>query len=128
MQLAVADHDVGVERLTLDAGPERHPDADGEAVAEAAGAHLDAGDLDVRVHPEGGAAIVHGVEAVDVVVVDEAGQLERGAEAGVGVALGEDEAVAVRPVRLVGADVHLVEVEDGQDVGGGQRAAGVAAA
>ena len=92
-------------------------------MAEAAGRHLDAGHLDVGVHAEQG---FEGVEGVDEAVVHEARLGQHCAERRVGVALGEHEAVAVGPVRLVGPEPEIVEIERGQQVGRGKRTAHVA--
>ena len=73
-----------------------------------AGRHLDTGDLDVGVHAEQGFV---GVEGVHEAVVHEAGLGQHRAESRVRVPLGEHEAVAVGPVRLVGPEPEVVEVK-----------------
>ena len=51
---------------------------------------------------------------------------QRAVQAGGGVALGEDEAIPVFPLGVLGVDAQLVEVQVGEQVGRGETAAGVA--
>ncbi len=57
---------------------------------------------------------------------EEALQGQGGVQAGGGVSLGEDEAVPVLPLGVGGVHLHLPEVQVGEQVGGGQAAAGMA--
>ncbi len=50
---------------------------------------------------------------------------QRGIPGRAGVALGEDKAIPVGPVRAGGIDAHHAKIERGEDVGRGQGAAGV---
>ena len=125
VQLAVADHHERVEVLLADACAERHAHRDRESVAEAAGAHLDAGKFEARVHAE---RRLESVEPVEHRCIDEAGVREDGAERGVRVALRQDEAIAVGPAGLRGPHAHPVEVQRCEDVRRGRRSAGVSAA
>ena len=76
----------------------------------------------VRVALEPRVGAVEGQQLLDREV---AAQRHRRVQPDRGVALGQDEAVAVRPGGLVGSDPQLVEVQRGQHVGGRQRAAQV---
>ena len=51
---------------------------------------------------------------------------EHGVKAGRCMAFGKHEAVAIRLLRVLGIDVHFFKIKIREDVGGGQRAAGMA--
>ena len=51
---------------------------------------------------------------------------QRAVQAGGGVALGEDEAISLRPFGVLWVDAQLVEVQVGEQVGRGETAAGMA--
>ena len=60
-----------------------------------------------------------------VALREESPQRQGGVQAGGSVALGQDKAVPVGPLGVLGVHVHLLEVEVGEQVGGGQAAAGM---
>ena len=61
-----------------------------------------------------------------VLLREEAPLGQRGVQAGGGVALGQDKAVPVLPLGVLGVHIQLLAVQVGEQVGGGQAAAGVA--
>ena len=126
-ELAVAGHDVGVIALLIDAGGQGVADADRQPLAERAGRGLDAGEpLHVGVPLERAADLAQGH---DLVVREVAGLRERRVEHRRRMPLGEDEPVAVRPVGILGVvPQEPAEVEGRHDLGGRQRAAGMARA
>ena len=69
VKFRVAEHHEGMERLILNAGPERHAHCHRQAMPERARAHLHPRDLDVRMHSE---RRLERVEKVEDGVVDEA--------------------------------------------------------
>ena len=103
----------------------RHPDPDREAVAEAAGGEVDAGDAaHVGVVAERAAEPRVGVEPVGGEV---AAFGEQRVEADRDVALGEDQPVALGPLRVLG-DPHHAGVQGAHQLGAGEDAGVVAAA
>ena len=105
---------------------QRHPDRDGQAVAQRS-----AGDLHSRCvaghsgHRQPGAV---GAVAVEFGDVDDAGFGQRGVQPDGVVPGRQQEPVAVRPVRVVGAVAQLVGVDRGQHVGGAEGLTDVALA
>ncbi len=88
---------LAVEALGAHALGDRHADGVGDPLAERAGGHLDAAGQLVLGVPGGlGAELAEVLQLLDRQVV--AGEMEQRVEQGRGVAAGEDEAVAVRPV------------------------------
>ena len=71
-----------------------------------------------------GAELAQGIQLADR-GVGEAGFRHDGIEHGGGVALGENEAVAIRPLGVLGVDMHVVEVELDHDFDGRERSSGV---
>ena len=126
-ELAVAGQDVGVIALLVDPGGQRVADADRESLAERAGGGLDSGQpLHVGVPLERAAQLA---QSHDLVVREVAGLGERRIEDRRRVPLGEDEAVAVGPVGVLGVvPQDSAEIEGRHDLGGRQRAAGMARA
>ena len=133
LQLAVADvdphprHQVPARRREAlePVAPERerHPDADGEPLAERPGPDLDAGDVEaVRVALEVGAGVA---ERVELRAGDEPAVREEGVEHGRAVPVREDEPVAVGVLRLLRVEAQLVEEEVRQVVGRGEGPSGV---
>ena len=126
VELAVGEQVVDAGRVALVAQPERHPGGDGEAVAERA-----AGDLHARRvgrhagHRQPGAVGAVGRELLDR---DRPGLGQRGVERDGVVADGEQEPVAVGPVRVLGPVAELVGVDHGEHVGDAERLADVALA
>ena len=123
LDLAVAQHDIGHVVLVVELARQGHTHAHGQAVAQGAGGHVDAGHLvHVRVALENGVILTQGVEDGRVKVAP-AGQ--RRVQHRAGVPLGEDEPVPVLPLGVLGVDVQHVEVQGGDHLHRGQRAAGM---
>ncbi len=61
-----------------------------------------------------------------VALGEESPQRQGGVQAGGSVTLGQDKAVPVLPLRVLGIHVHLFKVQVGKQVSGGQAAAGMA--
>src|SRR5947209_18113202 len=98
-QLAVPGQAVNAERMALHPRAERHPDAHREPVTKRSGAEVDASDLaHVRVVAE------RAVQARVVMkkrAIEEANIGQDRIETDGGVALAEDESVALRPGRVL---------------------------
>jgi hypothetical protein len=104
---------------------QRDAEANRQALAQRAGGEVDAGELQhVRVALERRAE--RGVRAQRLGEVREAAQ--HGVERDGGVALGQDQAVAQRVARQLGAHAELSPVQGEQEVDDAQRAAVVATA
>ena len=124
LDLTVAEDGVGTVVLVPVLGGERHAHGSADALAERAGGHVDArGVVHVRVALQAAADVAQRLELLNG---EEPAARENGVERGGRVALGEDEAVAVGLVGIGRVDVHVLEVQVGQDVRDGQRPAGVA--
>ena len=136
LEVAVAAHhvDVVVEEGLLAGAVEarlhhrlgdRHADAVGEALAERAGGDLDADRAGaLGVAGRDGAPLA---ELPEVVERDgEAGLVQERVEQGGAVAAGEDEAVAVVPLRVAAGDAEVVHPERGGGGGHAEGEAGVA--
>ena len=96
-----------------------------EALAERAGGDFDAGGFAVLGMAGGvGAPLAELLELRHRQVV--AGEMERAIEQHGGVAVGEDEAVAVDPLGVGGIVLHELVIEEIGDGGAGERCAGVA--
>ena len=110
----------------LVAQSERHPDGDGESVAEGAAGDFHAGGVGGHArHREAG---VVGAVGVQFAARDDPGLGEGGVEADRVVAGGEQEPVALVPVRVLGAVAQAVGVDGGEDVGGAEGLSDVALA
>ena len=104
---------------------EGHADGRGEALAERTCRRLDAGRVAVFGMAGGEAAEL--AELADVVERDAvAGKVEQTVEEHAAVAAGEDEAVAVRPRRILRVVLEVLEPEDRRDVREAHGEAGVA--
>ena len=106
--------------------PQGEADADAhrEPLSQRAGRDLDArrpGHVRMALQMGADLAKPHQVVGREVAVLGERGVLDRR-----GVALGEDEAVALRPLRVGGIVAEHPVVEGGDDVGGRERAVEVA--
>ena len=122
--LAVSQQAVDVHVLAQVLGALGHAHGGGDALAQGAGGHVDAGDgvhvgvtLEVAVNVAQGGQVLYGEEATE-------GQ--RRVEAGGRVALGQDKPVPIRPAGVGGVDPQLFEVEIGEQVGRRETAAGMA--
>ena len=126
VQLAVAQHAVDPVVALLHPAGKRHADRDREAVAERAGAEVDALDL---LHV--GMVAERAAQARVVVEqrrLEEAEVGQHRIEADRGVALAQDEAVAIGPVRARRIDPQMGVVERCEQLGRGERAGVVAGA
>lgn len=111
---AVAEHAVGLIVLASYSRGKSGARRDGQTVAQRAGRGVHARDLvGVEVHAHLRAGEVEGLEQLLVLKAEVAEQRRVGDGR---VALGEDEPVAVLPLRFVDADVHVLVVENGHDV------------
>ena len=118
LQLAVAQEHEDAHLVALvEPRPERHADTGREPLAEGARRHVDPGGVDVGMTLQDGADLVVGGERIGREV---AALHERDVVDHRGVALGEDEAVAVLPLRVRRIDAHDLEVQGGQDLGHAQ--------
>ena len=124
LRLAVADERVDRRAVVLKLRAERNAHGAGEALAERAGGHVDAGgEVHVAVAGQMRAALVEG-EQLGLGEVAAVG--ERGVHRGAGVALRADKAVASRHFRLGRVDVHFFKVQHGEQLDDGEAAADVA--
>ena len=124
LALAVAEQHLGQEVLAQLPGTKRHAQARGEPHAQRAGRDVDARQLvHVGMTLQPRALLVEGVHLLELEV---AGQRHGRVLAQGGVALGEDEAVTIGPVGLVGADAQEAAIQRGEDVGRRERTADMA--
>ena len=123
VRLAVAEGAEDVVAFAVELRGERHACGAGEALSEGAGGDVDAGALvHAGVALQRRALFAQGVQHahVEIALHGEGGILR-----GAGVALGEDEAVAVFPAGIFRVDVHGVPVAGGDEIRHGERAAGM---
>jgi hypothetical protein len=134
-QAAVAEEDPGaviddgaarpVEALGQQLFGQRHADGVGEALAERPGGRLDAGRVaDFRVAGGAAAELAEVLQVVEAQVV--AGQMQQRVEQHRAVAVGQHEAVAVRPFRVGRVVLQVVSPQHFGDVGHAHWGAGVA--
>ena len=122
--LTVAQDGVDAEALLRLLAGQRHADGNGDALAQRAGGHIDAG---VIVHLDvAGHVAVDAAEHLQVLDREEAAQREDRIERRGTMALGHDETVTVGVVRVLGVDAHLAEIEISQHVHAAERAARMA--
>ena len=112
------------EALARDLAGQRHADGNGDALAQRAGRHIDAGDV-FHFHMAGHMA-VDAAEHLQLLDREEAAQRQHRIHGGRAVALGHDEAVTLRVMRVLGIDVHLGKVQIRQHVHAAHRAARMA--
>ncbi|MNT07003.1 hypothetical protein D3C72_1416910 [compost metagenome] len=119
-------HQVGAELAGELLFGDRHADGIGDALAERAGRRLDAGGVTIfRVAGGLGAHLAELLDVLDGHVLV-ACQIEQAVEEHRTVAGRQDEAVAVRPERVLRVEVQIPGEENGGDVGAAHRHAGVA--
>jgi len=107
--LAIADHDEGVEVFLVEPGRERHADADGDSLSQRAGIGFEHGKKPfIRMALERRAEFAQSGEDG---VVNVSGVGKNGVKRGTAVTLGQDEAVAVRPLRVGRIDPHGIEIK-----------------
>ena len=121
---AVAQDRIDAVVLARDLAGQRHADGNGDALAQRAGGHIDAGDV-FHFHMAGHMA-VDAAEHLEILDREEAAQRQRRVNGGRAVALGHDEAVTLRVMRVLGIDVHLGKVQIRQHVHAAHRAARMA--
>ena len=113
--LAIAEQDPqAIGKFVQVLAVESHADADGQALAEGAGGHVDIGQ-----HPGIGMALQRTTElaqAHQFLVGDRPGRLEQGVEQGTGMTLAEDEAVIVRMMRLGPVEAKVIRQKDRHEV------------
>ena len=124
LELAVAADAVDVIVLPLGPARQSHAGGDGDAVAQRAGGHVHAHSAVHRGVALEGAAQLAQIEVLHL-GLEVAPLVEGGIVDGTGVALGDDEPIAVFPVRLGGIQAHLLEEEDRHDIGDGERGPGM---
>ena len=123
LELAVAEQHVDAVARAVDPSGEGQPVGERQALAERAGGAFEAGRLaHVGVALEAGAELLEGEELVggEHAVHGQAHVL-----GGHGVAFAQHHAIAVGVAGLAGHVVHLVEVEHGEQLDDGERAAEV---
>ena len=123
VELAVGEQGVDARRVALVAEAERHPGRHAEPVSERAARDLHAGR--VRRHPRHRQARAVAAVGLELGDADHARLGERGVQGDRVVADREQEAVACRPVRVVGPEAQLVLVDHREDVGDAERLADV---
>ena len=122
--LAVAKNGVDTIILLCDLTGQRHADGDGDALAQRAGGHIDAGDV-FHFHMAGHMA-VDAAEHLEILDREEAAQRQHRVHGGGAVALGHDEAVTAGVMRVLGIDAHFGKVQVRQHVHAAHRAARMA--
>jgi len=113
-QLAVAKNGVDAVVLVGLLAGQRHAGRHGNALAQGAGGHVDAGiivHLDVAGH-----VALDAAEHFEVFHGEEAAQRQHGVDGGRAVALGHHKPVAVGVLRVLGIDAHLGEIQIRQHV------------
>ena len=124
---ALADGRLRVEQPALATGRHRHPDRVADALAERAGGGLDAGG--VAVLGVAGRQAAPGAQRLEVVELEAVtGEVELDVEGEAGVAAGQHEPVAARPVRVGGVVAHQLLEDQVRRRGQAHRRARVAVA
>ena len=123
-QLAVTQNGIYAVGLFVQLAGQSHTHGGRNALTQRAGGHIHAG----NVHHVGvaGHMGVNGAETGQFLHGEEAAQGQNGVQSGGAVTLGQDEAVPVGVSGVGGIHVHNVEIQGGQCVQAGQRAANVA--
>ena len=125
LDLAVAQKGKDVHAGFLHLGGQRHAAGGGNALAQAAGGHIHAGH---RVHV--------GVTFQIAAVMAQGGQVthreksafcQSGIQSGGAVALGQNKPIPQGVLRVFGVDVHNLDIQIGQHIGGRQTSAGMSA-
>jgi hypothetical protein len=125
LDFAVAEHDISAAGAAVEARAQSHSKGQREAFAQRAGGGLQAGnEAHVGMPLVDGAEFAQGIQLADG-GVGETGFRHDGIEHGRGVALGEDETVAIGPLGVLRVDAHVVEVELDHDFDGRERSSGV---
>ncbi len=113
------------EVFFLVTGTQGHAYAQGQAVPQGAGRGVATDNLvAIGVHGEGAAEMIEGLQQF-LVKITAFGQ--GGNQAGRCMSLGQDEAVTVLPVRLIGPDPQMLKIKDGQYVCDAERTPNVGA-
>ena len=118
LALAVADDAIGAVVPGAGLARKRHPQGHRQSLSQGAGGGLDVGEavaVRVSLNPA-----VELAQAQQLLPRKIAGPGQGGVHGRHAVALGQDEAVPVRPIRLVRPVTHLVEVQRRDDFGAGQ--------
>ena len=121
LQLSVAEQGVGAVRAAVNFGRQRHAAGRRDALAERAGAHIDAGQiLHGRMPLQPGAKMAEGLQLFhrEIPAI-----CHRRIERRAGVSLGEHEPVPVRILRILRVDMHFLKEQERVDVRRGQRSA-----
>jgi hypothetical protein len=123
LHLAVAEETEDAVRIAVEPAGERHAERDREALPERARRGLDPGQRDaIRVPLEAAPELA---ERLQLGLGQLARLRQRGVQRRDAVALRHDEAITAGPRRVAGAPPERVEDEGGDDLGRGQRAAGM---
>ena len=121
--LAVTQQRIDIDVLAQVLGALGHTRSGGDALAQRAGGHIHAGNgihigmaLEIAVDMPQGGQVLHG---------EEAPVSKRGIQARSGMALGQHEAVPVRPTGVLGVYPQLLIIKICKHLRGGQASAGV---
>jgi hypothetical protein len=128
LQAAVADErigavvdDIGAEARAQVRLGDRHAESIGDALAERAGRHFDAGaGIDLRMSLATRAEVAKGADLLDPHPLVP-GQVQQRVEQHRAVAVRKHDAVAVRPGRVGGVELQMPRVERGRDLGHAER-------
>jgi hypothetical protein len=122
---AIAQQAVGARGAAVQARRDAHAQGQRETAAERTGGSLEAMDeADIGVALINRSELAQGVELVER-RIGVAGFGHNGVQHRRGMALGKNEAVAIRPQRVLRIDLHVIEKELNQDFDGGKGASGV---
>ena len=122
--LPVAQNGVDAIILLVELAGERHAAGGGDALAERAGGHIDAGDsLHIGMTLEHRMGLT---QTLELFLIEKAAQSQNRIQRRSRMAFGKDETVAIGVLGIGGVDLHFFVVEIGQNIHAGKRAAGMA--
>ena len=124
LRFTVAHHAEHLVVLVIQLPCQRHTGGAGQTLSQRAGGNINAGAF---VH--GGVSLQHGAllaQRVQLGLGEEADACQAGILDGADMTLGEHHAVAIRPARVPGVEVHVLEIAGGNKICGGKRAARMA--
>ena len=125
LNLAVAQHHEGARRAAVQPRRQRHAEAERQALAQRTGGGFQAGDeAHVGMALEDAAELAQRVQLV-LRRIGVAALRHHAVEHRRRMALGEDEAVAVRPLRVRRIDPHVIEVQFDHDFDRRKRSTGM---
>ena len=121
LDLAVAEERIYAHAVSKTLCAERHARRRGYALAERAGGHVHAGrEIHIGMALQTAADMA---ERLELVHGEKAAVGEHRVERRSRMALGEHKAVALFPARILRIDIHVLEIEIGEHIGGGKASA-----